>query len=128
MTIHCAYDQLVRVADLKPHPKNANTHCATQVAAIAAVSEGNGWRAPILAVAILHTRRQWCYPQTRVLTAQRYCDGENAHGAKRHNDPATAATRCGDGNRDDPPRALQAHRFEPLGQFLHSSAQKQKTT
>src|SRR5881296_4051684 len=47
MTIHCAYDQLVRVADLKPHPKNPNTHSAAQVAAIAAVIEGNGWRAPI---------------------------------------------------------------------------------
>jgi len=42
MTIHCAYDQLVRVADLKPHPKNPNTHSAAQVAAIAAVIEGNG--------------------------------------------------------------------------------------
>src|SRR3989442_4628541 len=47
MEIHCAYDQLVRVADLKPHPKNPNTHSAAQVAAIAAVIEGNGWRAPI---------------------------------------------------------------------------------
>jgi len=47
MTIHCAYDQLVRVADLKPHPKNPSTHSAAQVAAIAAVIEGNGWRAPI---------------------------------------------------------------------------------
>jgi len=47
MTIHCAYDQLVRVADLKPHPKNPNTHSAAQVAAIAAVIEGNAWCAPI---------------------------------------------------------------------------------
>src|SRR5216117_3452990 len=47
MGIHCAFDQLVRVADLKPHPKNPNTHSAAQVAAIAAVIEGNGWRAPI---------------------------------------------------------------------------------
>ena len=42
MTIHCAYDQLVRVADLKPHPKNPNTHSAAQIPAIAAVIEGNG--------------------------------------------------------------------------------------
>ena len=47
MTIDCAYDQLVRVVDLKPHPKNPNTHSAAQIAAIAAVIEGNGWRAPI---------------------------------------------------------------------------------
>jgi len=42
MEIHCAYDQLVRVADLKPHPKNPNTHSAAQIPAIAAVIEGNG--------------------------------------------------------------------------------------
>src|SRR6266516_734225 len=47
MELHCAYDQLTRVSDLKPHPKNPNTHSAAQVAAIAAVIEGNGWRAPI---------------------------------------------------------------------------------
>src|SRR3989475_12665634 len=47
MTIHCAFDQLVGVADLKPHPKNPNPHRAAQIAAIAAVIEGNGWRAPI---------------------------------------------------------------------------------
>lgn len=40
MEIHCAYDQLVRVSDLKPYPKNPNTHSAAQVAAIAAVIEG----------------------------------------------------------------------------------------
>jgi hypothetical protein len=47
MNIHWDYDQLVQVADLRPHPKNPNTHSATQVAAIAAVLEGNGWRASI---------------------------------------------------------------------------------
>src|SRR2546422_10815137 len=47
MELHCAYDQLVRVSDLKPHPKTPNTHSAAQVAAIAAVIEGNGWRAPV---------------------------------------------------------------------------------
>lgn len=47
MTIHCSHDQLVPVSDLKPHPKNPNTHSAAQIAALAAVIEGNGWRAPI---------------------------------------------------------------------------------
>src|SRR5438046_853307 len=47
MELHCAYDQLVRVSDLKPHPKNPNTHSAAQIAAIASVIEGNGCRAPI---------------------------------------------------------------------------------
>src|SRR6516164_9269145 len=47
MNVHCAYDRLVPVAELRPNPKNPNTHSAEQVAAIAAVIEGNGWRAPI---------------------------------------------------------------------------------
>ncbi len=47
MELHCAYNQLVCVSDLKPHPKNPNTHSAAQVAAIAAVIEGNRSRAPI---------------------------------------------------------------------------------
>src|SRR5437867_5404280 len=47
MNIHCAYDQLVQVADLKPHPKNPNPRPAAPDAAIAAVIEGNDWRAPI---------------------------------------------------------------------------------
>jgi hypothetical protein len=50
MKIHCAYDQLVPLAELeaKRHPKNPNTHSAAQVAAIAAVLEGNGWRQSIV--------------------------------------------------------------------------------
>lgn len=47
MKIHCAYDQLVAPTELKPHPKNPNTHSAAQIAAIATVISGNGWRAPI---------------------------------------------------------------------------------
>ena len=47
LTTGVSYDQLVNVGELKPHPKNPNTHSAAQVAAIAAVIEGNGWRAPI---------------------------------------------------------------------------------
>jgi hypothetical protein len=50
MKIHCAFDQLVPLAELdtKRHPKNPNTHSAAQVAAIAAVLEGNGWRQSIV--------------------------------------------------------------------------------
>ena len=48
--VHCVYDQLVPLADLESrrHPKNPNTHSAAQVAAIAAVLEGNGWRQSIV--------------------------------------------------------------------------------
>lgn len=50
MKIHCAYDQLVPLSELETrrHPKNPNTHSAAQVAAIAAVLEGNGWRQSIV--------------------------------------------------------------------------------
>ena len=42
MTIHCAFDHLIRVGDLKPHPKNSNTHSAAQVAANAHGRNGLG--------------------------------------------------------------------------------------
>jgi hypothetical protein len=45
--IHCLFDRLADPSTLKPHPKNPNRHSAAQVAAIAAVIQGNGWRAPI---------------------------------------------------------------------------------
>jgi hypothetical protein len=50
MKIYCVFKQLVPVAELdtKRHPKNPNTHGAAQVAAIAAVLEGNGWRQAIV--------------------------------------------------------------------------------
>jgi ParB-like chromosome segregation protein Spo0J len=50
MKIHCAYDKLVPLIELESrrHPKNPNTHSAAQVAAIAAVLEGNGWRQPVV--------------------------------------------------------------------------------
>ena len=59
MGIHWTYDQLVRVSELKPHPKNPNTHSAAQVAAIAAMIEGNGWRAPILSAQAAEARRMF---------------------------------------------------------------------
>src|SRR5262245_35297794 len=37
MTVHCAYDQFARVADLKPNPKNPNTPLNGPCRAIAAV-------------------------------------------------------------------------------------------
>lgn len=50
MKIHCAFDKLVPLAELETrrHPKNPNTHSAAQIAAIAAVLEGNGWRQSIV--------------------------------------------------------------------------------
>lgn len=50
MKIYCAYDQLVPLPELdqKRNPKNANTHNAAQIAAIAQVFEGNGIQHPIV--------------------------------------------------------------------------------
>jgi hypothetical protein len=50
MKTHCAYDKLVSLADLETrrHHKNPNTHSAAQIAAIAAVLDGNGWRQSIV--------------------------------------------------------------------------------
>jgi hypothetical protein len=50
MKIHCAYDELLPLAQLEQrrNPKNPNTHSAAQVAAIAAVLDGNGWRQAIV--------------------------------------------------------------------------------
>lgn len=50
MNIHCAHTRLVPLSELdgKRNPKNPNTHSAAQIAAIAAVFEANGIRAPIV--------------------------------------------------------------------------------
>jgi hypothetical protein len=50
MKIFCNYDQLlpVSVLETKRHPKNPNQHSAAQIAAIAQVLEGNGWRQAVV--------------------------------------------------------------------------------
>lgn len=46
-SVHCAYDELRALADLKPHPRNPNTHPPSQVRLLAKVIAETGWRAPI---------------------------------------------------------------------------------
>jgi hypothetical protein len=50
MKIYCSYARLVPTAELDRmrHPRNPNTHSAAQIAAIAAVFEGNGVRQSIV--------------------------------------------------------------------------------
>lgn len=43
----CAHDALVPVRDLRAHPANPNRHPDEQVALLANVIRGNGWRVPI---------------------------------------------------------------------------------
>lgn len=47
MKINCAYDELVPVRDLKPHPKNPNKHPAEQIERLAKILQYQGWRKPI---------------------------------------------------------------------------------
>lgn len=47
MKIHCLYDQLIPVSQLKPHPKNRNSHPKDQIERLAKILEFQGWRYPI---------------------------------------------------------------------------------
>ena len=46
--IHCAHDKLVPLAELKPHPKNPNTHPKKQIDLLAEIIRRQGWRAPVV--------------------------------------------------------------------------------
>jgi len=48
ISVSCAFDSAVDIADLKPHPKNPNTHPDSQIAALAKVIRNQGWRAPVV--------------------------------------------------------------------------------
>ncbi len=45
--VNCAFDKMVPIAALVPHPKNANEHPLDQVEALAEILEYQGWRIPI---------------------------------------------------------------------------------
>ena len=47
VAINCAYDELVKISDLKPNPKNPNTHPKRQIELLAKIMKTQGWRAPI---------------------------------------------------------------------------------
>lgn len=47
MKIRCAYDNLVKLSDLKPHPKNRNVHHLDQIERLSKILEYQGWRYPI---------------------------------------------------------------------------------
>lgn len=48
IAIHCAFDEMKPVAELRPHPKNANKHPEQQIALLAEVIRRSGWRHPII--------------------------------------------------------------------------------
>jgi len=45
--VHCSYQKMVPVEDLKPNPQNPNTHPEAQVDKLASIIEAHGWRHPI---------------------------------------------------------------------------------
>lgn len=47
MKIRCLYDKMVKVGDLKPHPKNRNNHPDEQIQRLAQILEYQGFRYPI---------------------------------------------------------------------------------
>lgn len=46
--IRCRYSELVKLSDLKPHPKNRNTHPQEQIERLAKIIEYQGVRHPIV--------------------------------------------------------------------------------
>jgi len=48
LAVHCAHDAIVNVAELKPNPRNPNTHPDSQVKLLARAIKANGWRHPIV--------------------------------------------------------------------------------
>ena len=46
--VHCSHSLMLKVEDLKPHPKNPNKHPANQIKLLAKIISEQGWRAPIV--------------------------------------------------------------------------------
>lgn len=45
--VHCAHDEMVPIAKMRPHPRNPNTHPPRQIELLAKIIREQGWRAPI---------------------------------------------------------------------------------
>ena len=45
--VHCAFDKMVEIKELKPNPQNPNTHPKEQVEILAEIIKKTGWRSPI---------------------------------------------------------------------------------
>lgn len=47
MKIHCAYKELIPIAEMRPHPKNRNKHPDDQIERLAAIIAYQGLRSPL---------------------------------------------------------------------------------
>ena len=45
--VFCAYDEIVSISDLMPHPKNPNIHPQKQLDMLAKNISEMGWRSPV---------------------------------------------------------------------------------
>ena len=45
--VKCAHRKMVRIEQLKPHPKNPNVHPERQILLLAGLIQYHGWRAPV---------------------------------------------------------------------------------
>ena len=45
--IECAFDKMVPIQELKPHPQNANKHSTEQIRLLAKIIESSGFRNPV---------------------------------------------------------------------------------
>lgn len=46
--VHCRYDAMVPLSELKPHPRNPNTHPKRQLELLSDILRKQGWRAPVV--------------------------------------------------------------------------------
>lgn len=46
--VHCAFDRMVKIGELKPNPQNPNTHPEEQIKRLAKIIKKQGWRNPIV--------------------------------------------------------------------------------
>ena len=46
--VHCAHAELRDIANVFPNPRNPNKHLEKQIALLAKIIRGNGWRSPIV--------------------------------------------------------------------------------
>lgn len=45
--VHCAHDAMMPISEMRPHPRNPNTHPPRQIELLAKIIREQGWRAPI---------------------------------------------------------------------------------
>ncbi len=51
--VNCAFDELVPLEKLVPNPRNPNQHPQSQIALLAKVIGHQGWRSPVVAMAVI---------------------------------------------------------------------------